>query len=1028
MSKLFPTIVIGLGTFGGDIVNILRTLVYEELDKPGLPIFRFVHMSSHEKDEVTPMPSNYEGNNPWELLHVLKCTLPTEDITRIKSIINEEQSLHLKEPGWKEWIDDSILDMTSQGFLAGAGHIRMIGRAILWNNWRRKANVSRSLMSFAQAITNDQRVVTETNEVLKRYYQRKTGDNPPDAASFVETTRPRVYIVGSLCGGTCSGMFLDLAYFFQTYGGLGFKVFGIFSIPDTRCCDDGNKDRLAANAYAALKELDFFMQNGTRYSVILSESQKRTISNDQPFDYVQLVSPTLKSKKLLGRSHVANRETLEELAHIVASSMFFDLLRGTAEQRAGIHIDYFADRDGWMQKRQAGPGYLKGMSTFGAATAHYPKYRIAGAAACQLITEKIFEWTGKVKVKDIATGEDAIRDKERKGRLPKDVASKWLQDAFNKGKQILSAGSKGTGSLRQEWKAEFLKYFMPQNSPIQVKALDLLNLLANTPDNDPIPARFVLGGRYADLLLSDQRKQSFRETMIDNFKESFSEALTSIVGDRSSDSPYMPNSLNALREVIDSLCGEVLDEARDRIVALASKPVDATFLNDVFQEFEQAEDSLAAHLIKAKVPIRNYYRSLMIQRFLNRLDKEHNKLEDACLKEIIMDLRKDLEHHLRNPLNQLINKTEQSLRLLDKEYQDLINLREYENWKYIVRDRVKGISHDVDECKHLFMTTMWADVFSEAKKRDSRGRTIKEQFLDPKADHTIIIDRLMDQVVRKLMGAMDISGFSIVKELVENYSLELTAMAKRSEVLLEFVPTYIDLFRGDHPRLICGGNSTDLIRLLTHLNREDINDFDDIKGLDTEMDHMLHFYQEEGGIAIDELDNFACMESKYYEYRNSRQTEARVVHIDRDPSKFEISRYHRVEELKRNSGPGKPSLIDIANRFINDLVFTSRPNAQGHFDLLFEWQDRGLSYDALYDPEKPEDFLWEVAQTEVGSTCFKRKIYEILDHMDETEMTSRHGTIREQLRARYPPNSVLEFQEVFNTDFVHKRDFPWWQI
>lgn len=75
-----------------------------------------------------------------------------------------------------------------------------------------------------------------------------------------------VYVVGSVCGGTCSGTFLELpALIDRALPGKPVHKRAILYLPDTlSALDPAHKSELFANGYASLKELDYYMGESMR--------------------------------------------------------------------------------------------------------------------------------------------------------------------------------------------------------------------------------------------------------------------------------------------------------------------------------------------------------------------------------------------------------------------------------------------------------------------------------------------------------------------------------------------------------------------------------------------------------------------------------------------------------------------------------------------------------------------------------------------------------------------------------------------
>lgn len=75
-----------------------------------------------------------------------------------------------------------------------------------------------------------------------------------------------VYVIGSVCGGTCSGIFLEMPALIQTaLKGKRVHPRAILYLPDTLVAlDPTSANQIYANGYAALKELDYYMGESMR--------------------------------------------------------------------------------------------------------------------------------------------------------------------------------------------------------------------------------------------------------------------------------------------------------------------------------------------------------------------------------------------------------------------------------------------------------------------------------------------------------------------------------------------------------------------------------------------------------------------------------------------------------------------------------------------------------------------------------------------------------------------------------------------
>ena len=104
-----------------------------------------------------------------------------------------------------------------------------------------------------------------------------------------------VYIVSSLCGGTGAGMFLDVAHRVRAMVRSNARIVGIFYLPEVleeEIASDLQRRRIQANAYAALKELNYFQETQTFQELYPSEQRFLPDTPYTPFDFILLLNRT----------------------------------------------------------------------------------------------------------------------------------------------------------------------------------------------------------------------------------------------------------------------------------------------------------------------------------------------------------------------------------------------------------------------------------------------------------------------------------------------------------------------------------------------------------------------------------------------------------------------------------------------------------------------------------------------------------------------------------------------------------------
>jgi len=181
------------------------------------------------------------------------------------------------------------------------------------------------------------------------------------------------------------------------------------------------------------------------------------------------------------------------------------------------------------------------------------------------------------------------------------------------------------------------------------------------------------------------------------------------------------------------------------------------------------------------------------------------------------------------------------------------------------------------------------------------------------------------------------------------------------------------------------------------------------------------------------LESAPILKMCYDNSRRSSDFEIRILHTHKDASKFDIQRYNRFDELNRNSGPGKPSLISIATEFIPDKIFEDDyPGETETSSMDFRWDDEtGLPNSLILDIRDTDRFLWKIVENEYACEEFKKRIRESLEDLNEDQIKERWRKLRTFIRNRYrdEPEIINSYDEQYNAEFIHRRydKWPWWK-
>ena len=122
-----PTIFVGLGTTGTNILKNLRELMAEEYGAKGLPLFRYIAIETDGEVNV----QNTNQMDDYERINLIKATISS--LQPVKLRLTSGEPLH--NPHLEDWLDRELLKIEAGGFMNGASNIRMAGRLCLWENW-----------------------------------------------------------------------------------------------------------------------------------------------------------------------------------------------------------------------------------------------------------------------------------------------------------------------------------------------------------------------------------------------------------------------------------------------------------------------------------------------------------------------------------------------------------------------------------------------------------------------------------------------------------------------------------------------------------------------------------------------------------------------------------------------------------------------------------------------------------------------------------------------------------------------------
>ncbi|MBD2387331.1 tubulin-like doman-containing protein [Cylindrospermum sp. FACHB-282] len=361
------TICIGLGGTGRDVLMRIRRLIVDRYgDLSNLPIVSFVHIDTDKAaTQITGIRtgSTYHGFDlSFKETEKVSATMSSKEVTMFVEGLERrsEYTRHGPYDHIGRWFPPQLL-RNIKAVEEGAKGIRPVGRLAFFHNYQKI------------------KTAIETAENRTRGHESfllKSGLRIDPGLS--------IFVVGSLCGGTGSGMFLDVAYSLRNlYGDQSVQIVGYLVISPELY---GNTPSMSANTYAALKELNYYSTPNTQFEAYYDTQNLVYVQEKRPpFEYTYLVSSQTGGEY----SILAQGKLCNVIAHKIAmefSSELAPVVKG--------------NRDNFLQQmikedkhpRPNSQRYL----TFGLAAIYFPRDTIVQIALTKVSLELVKFWlTGK---------------------------------------------------------------------------------------------------------------------------------------------------------------------------------------------------------------------------------------------------------------------------------------------------------------------------------------------------------------------------------------------------------------------------------------------------------------------------------------------------------------------------------------------------------------------------------------------------------------------------------------------------------
>lgn len=365
MARLQPTLFIGLGSTGMRVLSSLQKFIMEEYGTWRLPVLQYVVFETNSRADL----SEYRSVNFRAL------SVNNDDIEVVRSRMLEEQQLAQRHPridGYFNWLDCEHLMPCEDG----VGGNRMLGRFVLWERWGDVRDVL--LSAYGRCSSPESRQASIA--AIQAYYQRNGTEIAPEGGLLCNDVEVRV--VGTLIGGSCSGMFGDFGYLLGSIFPRATRTLTA-TILSPRDVGDERLYKGKANCFGALSELNFHYQAlaPDAWGYRLPDATSSAGPQRPTYNHVYLLS---------GEN---GNTILEEpgLNQMMALAHFLDTVGGGQNAKNEAQADV---RDEINARNREQRGFVQYFSTYGLGVIWHPKSKITGTAACELAQDFCLRWKG----------------------------------------------------------------------------------------------------------------------------------------------------------------------------------------------------------------------------------------------------------------------------------------------------------------------------------------------------------------------------------------------------------------------------------------------------------------------------------------------------------------------------------------------------------------------------------------------------------------------------------------------------------
>lgn len=861
--SMVPTVIVGVGGTGAEVLLRVRRLIeesYGSLKK--FPIVSFLWIDT-DKDYKIGNPE--AAGSPLKDNEKYWASVSGREVSDIMTNMQ-------KFPWIESWFPQE-LERNIGALEAGAGQIRACGRFAFFYNYH---NIKARFNESCNRVKGHENFMQDEHDIR------------------VDSNSINIFVVGSLSGGTGSGMFLDLGYCIRDWlQGQGSPLItSIVPMPNAFASIKVG-DRVLANGYAALMELSYFSDYRTEYVAQFSSGLVDEVRDTRPpFDFTYLV----------GTKNGEAEFSLDQLREMISKNIFFDLTSDFAPHKRSIRDNI---KGAWAQADPGGRGYPKNFMSFGLATIEIPMAQIRATLSNRLAGDLVNWWLNETvalppNVIDLIQTDILKRMRLTEAELLSDLSSandksliteiaSWINSVRNEiaTDNKLQSTFQGLNIIGPEKGKilEFLGYLQPKVDEYRANHLrelspderahgDFLQKMYDNRNKIIQQGRVALEKELYDIIRDRNRGPKFADAFIANIRQVFANASEKFR--RESEKVWQPNEINrqrqyegALQEIgqaqssfgitkqaqMEKACESALSGIEGSFVALIQRKARALGLEVI----TRMEDYLT-----------------QLEQRLARLNLKFNQLRD--------DFKQAAEQEANSADALKIN----GMKLYDREelnllYQDLI-------------ERLAGASTGSQSKLKLGLgqicATMTQDVLESTSPFWKKTRQADEvmQLFDitqlQEVNYGDFKDKISDRAEQVIKQAPEESRlkrdlaacdrlFKVLQNDESDIRSNLRIVYQRSQPLIQLSQSVLmsedagfTPARNTKVAIVGGRNSSNpaAIKLVPYL-QERVGDADAITPLGDQERHRIVFVQEIGGFSLRCIDGMRQLRQSYQDWQ-----------------------------------------------------------------------------------------------------------------------------------------------------------------